>query len=251
MANPTVRSAAAEALDAINAVNIQELVEHNYENCRRELKIGTPAANLAWALTEEAVMPQEFAPDRRDQPLTAVLKLIDKHISPAIQHKLSYDEDDKPKVVLDQIKELSISGSPVRHEKLQQEARPLVRVSDQKILDKYINGLLRVRRKMRRCAMPKITQNDEKETFKFILLGLLNHQTYGQATENTFSGDLQSKVGDAKERLEQITQMVAQNATETRYCQPPSHNERFPDDIYKSIGKMINKKLKSYELRKS
>lgn len=59
-----------------------------------------------------------------------------------------------PKAILDQIDIILSSNTPVKHEKLRTEARLLVYKNDVKGLHQYINGHMKVRRKMIRVEVP-------------------------------------------------------------------------------------------------
>lgn len=72
---------------------------------------------MACRLTEDQVLLDKFSEERNDQLMENVLNTIEKHLSPGIQHKINYTEEDKQNIALDQINELPASNSHVRHEK--------------------------------------------------------------------------------------------------------------------------------------
>lgn len=78
----------------------------------------------------------------------------------------------------------------MRHEKLRSEALSLVWSNYFKGLEQYINGHMKVRRKMIHAKVSLVTDDSGKKTVRLILLGLVNHSAYGMAAERIFSTEL-------------------------------------------------------------
>lgn len=77
---------------------------------------------------------------------------------------------------------------------MRHEARRLVCINETKRIYKYINGNMKVRRKLIQAEDPLVPTEDEKETLDLILLGLNNHNIYGMEVDHMFATDLQDKI---------------------------------------------------------
>lgn len=69
------------AIDLVITPKTHELVKDNYNVWRSSLEITLLTANMAWTITEDQVIPEEFPNHHKPQLIAAVLNHIDTSIS--------------------------------------------------------------------------------------------------------------------------------------------------------------------------
>lgn len=104
---------------------------------------------------------------------------------------------------------------------------------------------------MIQCCVPNVTESDESQTVRMILMGLINHPTYGPSATNMFSTDLPNTIGNAKKRLESHAIMLSEipNDSRNKGMQAPSKNanDRIPEDIYNAMNRLLDLKLSNFK----
>lgn len=95
--------------------------------------------------------------------------------------------------------------------------------------------------KIIQAEVPLVTAIDETETFRLLLLRIINHSTYGTAAEHMFPTNLPETVEKARGRLETRTLLVTKKTSETLYrgLPGPNPNGLLPDNLYQSISNIL------------
>lgn len=104
-------------------------------------------------------------------------------------------------MLLDQTDTILAQDHPVQHEKLHHYVRCLVCNTYIRGLYQYINFQQKIRRKMIKCRVPNVIDGNDRETVRFILMGLVDYPTYAISATNMFSTYLPITITGVKERL--------------------------------------------------
>lgn len=212
------------------------------------------ATDFEWTLMENPIVPARFPEEDKKKLLAWVMTHIHKSLSQSITHHLYFEATDNRKSLLDQINEIRAQdytwSSTRNHVK-----RHVVFVcnNDNCGLDQYINGHQKIRCKMIQCKVPNVTVGNERETVRLILMGLVDHPTYGTLATNMFSTDFPTTIAGVKVRLESHAIMINDHPSDSRHRGMPAPsktaNERLPDDMYQAMTRLLDRKLANYQKR--